>query len=266
MSGSSARVCERIGVGLWICKTLVCARFEYDNWWGFRAGSCREGITPMYSWKWIAFALCLVSVPLRAAADPPEHAAKKKPQPDVLMARHADSPAAEQAANKEAGEVPGHVRAAAARDALEGAPKEGAEAPQPQAAAARGRGPESHALESTREGLRVGQGNLNVATQRLEQSATLRERAEQARSRAWTRWKAKLLTEDAIDPRVQRELEKHARREAKLQRLGALAQQAGDTQALERLAKLQALEASLHEKHMQVLMAKSQREKEPAQP
>lgn len=152
----------------------------------------------MYSWKWVSFALCLVSVPLRVSADPPEHANKRA---DML------------------------------------------------------------------EGLRAGQGNLNAATQRLEQAATMRERAEQARSRAWTRWKAKLLTEDAIDPKVQRELEKHARREAKLQRLGALAQQAGDKQALERLAKLQALEASLHEKHMQALMAKPVRAaKGPAQP
>ncbi len=157
----------------------------------------------MYSWMWVSFALCLVSMPLRVSADPPDHAA------------------------------------------------------------ASARGQRSDMLE----GLRAGQGNLNAATQRLEQAATMRERAEQARSRAWTRWKAKLLTEDAIDPKVQRELEKHARREAKLQRLGALAQQAGDKQALERLAKLQALEASLHDKRMQALMAKSVRPaKEPAQP
>jgi hypothetical protein len=203
----------------------------------------------MYSWKWMSFAFCLGSAPLHVAADPPDHAANKKPQPDVLMARHAE---------------PQLPPTAARGDSLQGA--EGAAAPRPTAAAASARGPEADAFRGAREGLRAGQANLNVAA-RSEQSATLRERAEQARSHAWARWKAKLLTEDAIDPKVQRELEKHARREAKLQRLGALAQQAGDTQALERVAKLQALEASLHDKHMHALMAKSDRAaQEPAQP
>lgn len=207
----------------------------------------------MYKWKWISFSLCLATVPLHASAEPPDHAANKKPHPNALMARQVETK---------------QPPMAAATDSVQGATNQGAEArPQPRAAAADARAPESDALRGAREGLRAGQGNLNVAAQRLEQSATLRERAEQARSRAWTRWKAKLLTEDAIDPKVQRELEQHARREAKLQRLGALAQQAGDTQALERLAKLQALEASLHDKHMQALTAKSDRStKEPAQP
>jgi|GEM_PF-3650120 len=208
----------------------------------------------MYSWKWISFALCLGAAPLHVSADPPDHAANKKLPPDVLMARH-----------HEARQPP----TAAGADSPEGAAKQGADAPrQPRAAAAASaRGPEVHALQGAREGLRAGQGNLSVAAQRLEQAATLRERVEQARLRAWTRWKSKLLTEDAIDSKIQRELEKHARREAKLQRLGALAEQAGDTQALERLAKLQALEASLHDKHMQALMTKSARAaKESAQP
>lgn len=204
----------------------------------------------MYSWKWISFALCLGSAPLHVSADPPDHAANKKHQSDVLIARHAE---------------PQLPPTAARGDSLQGA--EGAAAPRPTAAAASTRGPETDALRGAREGLRAGQGNLNVAAQRLEASATLRERAEQARSHAWARWKAKLLTEDAIEPKVQRELEKHARREAKLRRLGALAEQAGDTQALERVAKLQALEASLHDKHMHTLMAKSARAaKEPTQP
>lgn len=257
----------------------------------------------MYSWKWISFALCLVSVPLDVSADPPDHAAKKA-APDVLMARHAEAPATPAA---DAPQQRGHksdepkgalmVGSGAPSQPAQSAEKlgrdgaEGSGAPRPPTAAAisaRGRSlsaPEGATVEgadgsrrptaaSARgprsdvlEGLRASQGNLQVAAQRLEQSASLRERAEQARSRAWTRWKAKLLTEDAIDPRVQRELEKHARREAKLQRLGALAQQADDTQALERLAKLQALEASLHEKHMQALMAKTDHvAEEPAQP
>jgi hypothetical protein len=231
----------------------------------------------MYSWKWVSFALCLMSVPLRVAADPPDHAANKKPPQDVLMARHAEAPAVAEGPPRPAAAA-NEARPAAHNGAAESTPQRmAATAREPRvaevpgadgtrqrtAAAANARGQRSDMLE----GLRAGQGNLNAATQRLEQAASLRERAEQARSHAWTRWKAKLLTEGAIDPQVQRELEKHARREAKLQRLGALAQQAGDTQALQRLAKLQALEASLHENHMQALLAKSDRSvKEPAQP
>ncbi|HTU59865.1 MAG TPA: hypothetical protein VMF89_15545 [Polyangiales bacterium] len=241
----------------------------------------------MYSWKRVSFALCLVSVPLRVSADPPDHAANKNAAPDVLMARHAEAPG--ESASDAKPQPPAADASGAAMGRLELRGREGAEgsgAPRPPMAAAaatasgrlfdaqegaamegadspRARGQRSEMLE----GLRAGQGNLNAATQRLEQAATLRERAEQARSRAWTRWKSKLLTEDAIDPKIQRELEKHARREAKLRRLGALAQQAGDTQALERLAKLQALEAALHDKHMQALTAKSDRsDREPAQP
>ena len=203
---------------------------------------------PMYRWKSMTFALCLVSVPLAGLAEPPDHASNKKSR-----AADNDRPMRQ----SDALPVEGAAR---------GAPDTPHKQP-PLAAAGKARGQQPDSLHDMRSELGAGQGNINSAAERLEQAGNVRDRAEQARSRTWSRWKAKLLSEDAIDPKVQHELEKHARREAKLQRLAALAKEAGDAQALDRLAKLQALEATLHEKHMSTLMAKSDRvEQEEAQP
>jgi hypothetical protein len=209
----------------------------------------------MYSWKLMTVALCLVTGAQPVFAEPPgrEHnaaAIKKRHQKTAEPAN--DGVCAYQAAeaNQEAEKL------------LIGALDDGSKQPEPKKADSQ---PTAAGDKPSERGeLAAAQGGLNTAANRLEATATVRERAEQARERAWSRWKAKLKSHDAIDPRIRRELEKHARREAKLQRLGSLAKQAGDAQALDRLAKLQTLEAALHEKQMQTLTV--QPEKERAQP
>jgi hypothetical protein len=112
------------------------------------------------------------------------------------------------------------------------------------------------ARESLREGLQAGKAELAVTGEKLNREfAELRARAEQTRASVWAQWRAKLRSPEAIDARIQREFEKHARREAKLQRIESVARDSGDNAALDRVARLRAREAERHEKRMGKLTA-----------
>jgi hypothetical protein len=112
------------------------------------------------------------------------------------------------------------------------------------------------ARESLREGLIAGKAELAVTGEKLNREfAELRERAEQTRASVWAQWRAKLRSPEAIDARIQREFEKNARREAKLQRIESVARESNDSAALDRVARLRAREASRHEQRMQKLTA-----------
>lgn len=112
------------------------------------------------------------------------------------------------------------------------------------------------ARESLREGLIAGKAELAVTGEKLNREfAELRERAEQTRASVWAQWRAKLRSPEAIDARIQREFEKNARREAKLQRIESVARESNDSAALDRVARLRAREAGRHEQRMQKLTA-----------
>lgn len=112
------------------------------------------------------------------------------------------------------------------------------------------------ARESLREGLLAGKAELAVTGEKLNREfAELRERAEHTRASVWAQWRAKLRSPEAIDARIQREFEKNARREAKLQRIESVARESNDSAALDRVARLRAREASRHEQRMQKLTA-----------
>lgn len=110
------------------------------------------------------------------------------------------------------------------------------------------------AREAVHDSLLAGKTELKAAGEKLNQEfAVLRERAEEARVRVWAQWRAKLRSREAIDARIQREFEKHARREAKFQRIETVAREAKDDQALDRVARLRARETERHEKRMRKL-------------
>jgi hypothetical protein len=110
------------------------------------------------------------------------------------------------------------------------------------------------ARESLHEGLEAGKAELKGAGEKLSQEfAVLRQRAEEARLRVWGKWKAKLRSPEAIDARMQHELDKHARREAKLRRIESVARESHDDAALDRVARLRAKESDRHEARMQKL-------------
>ena len=110
------------------------------------------------------------------------------------------------------------------------------------------------ARDSLREGMQAGKAELKVTGEKLNREfAELRARAEQTRTSVWAQWRAKLRSPEAIDARIQREFEKHARREAKLQRIESVARDSGDQASLERVARLRARETDRHEKRMQRL-------------
>jgi len=112
------------------------------------------------------------------------------------------------------------------------------------------------ARESLREGLLAGKTELAITGEKLNREfAELRERAEFTRARVWAQWRAKLRSPEAIDARIQREFEKNARREAKLQRIESVARDSNDNAALDRVARLRAREAGRHEQRMQKLTA-----------
>lgn len=125
------------------------------------------------------------------------------------------------------------------------------------------------ARETLREGLLAGKAELKVAGEKLKRElGELRERAEQTRKEVWVQWRAKLRSPEAIDARMQREFEKHARREAKLRRIESVAREASDDAALDRVARLRARETERHEKRMQRLTAdlEASRNRQQAQP
>jgi hypothetical protein len=110
------------------------------------------------------------------------------------------------------------------------------------------------ARDALHDGLLSSRSELKVAGEKLNQEfAILRERANQARARVWAQWKAKLRSREAIDARIQREFEKHARRDAKLQRIESVARNEGDNEALDRVARLRAQETDRHEQRMHKL-------------
>lgn len=110
------------------------------------------------------------------------------------------------------------------------------------------------AREAVHDSLLAGKAELKVAGEKLNQEfAVLRERAEEARARVWAQWRAKLRSREAIDARIQREFEKHARREAKFQRIETVAREEHDAEALDRVARLRAREAERHDKRMRRL-------------
>jgi len=112
------------------------------------------------------------------------------------------------------------------------------------------------ARDSLRKGLLAGKAELKVTGEQLNREfAELRARAEETRASVWAQWRAKLRSPEAIDARMQRELEKHARREAKLRRIEAVARDSSDTGALDRVARLRARETERHETRMQRLTA-----------
>lgn len=126
------------------------------------------------------------------------------------------------------------------------------------------------ARESLHEGLLAGKAELEVTGEKLNREfAELRERAEHTRASVWAQWRAKLRSPEAIDARIQREFEKHARREAKLQRIESVARDSSDNGALDRAARLRARETDRHEQRMQKLtadQAASRRAQQEAQP
>ncbi|HET8935842.1 MAG TPA: hypothetical protein VFN67_20485 [Polyangiales bacterium] len=110
------------------------------------------------------------------------------------------------------------------------------------------------AREAVHESLLAGKAELKGAGVKLNQEfAVLRERAQEARARVWAQWRAKLRSREAIDARIQREFEKHARREAKFTRIETVAREAKDNDALDRAARLRARESERHETRMRRL-------------
>jgi hypothetical protein len=103
-----------------------------------------------------------------------------------------------------------------------------------------------------------------VTGQKLNREfAELRVRAEETRASVWAQWRAKLRSPEAIDARISREFEKHARREAKLQRIESVSRAAADSAALDRVARLRARETDRHEKRMHKLTADRRAQAEP---
>lgn len=209
-------------------------------------------------WRYGLAATLLVATPRAALADPPagedEHSHSRQAAEHARQAReHAVAAIEQHEAEVRAQMQRLREQARAQSDAVREELRDSHSAARQQLIAAG-----EHLREAVHEGFLAGRAELKTATETLKQELkVVRERAQEARQRAWHYWKARIETRDAIDARMQAEFDKHARREAKLQRIAELAERAGDTRAVRRAQKLRAHEAARHDRRMQQLTARA---------
>jgi hypothetical protein len=206
----------------------------------------------MRSWKHVVAALCFVSTANEVLAEPPDRGLlgdtnDDRALADVMGDRHTDPlkvPPELEAALLEMVRTEGSSDKAAGD--LQALDKDLAAA----AAALATDGQLKAAQGALQRGLYAEADETS-----LEQQLTaLHARAEEARERVWKQWQSMV---DVSTADAQRELAKHALREAKLLRIQTLAQETGDADALEPVRKLLAMESRRSDKRMHALIEDS---------
>ena len=211
----------------------------------------------MGSWKQAIVALWCASAPIAVFAEPPDRGLDGDKDEDLQVMQ---LPAAPRTDNVQ---VPAELEAALqqmiaaeAKAQKEGGDKvaDATKALEQQLTAAASK------LEADGQ-LRAAQGALHqgLHAEAIEDSserelAALQARADEAREQIWKQWQRMVGTRNVSEADAHREFEKHALREAKLLRIETLAQESGDSEALERVHKLLELETQRNGKRMQQLI------------